>query len=134
MRDANHKTKNYRRKELMVCGVPHELRAALVSAAIDNNISVNEQAVRVLATHYQVKLVTPENGLRGQDGPAPHVTRNADTEKLSLRGPASLHRKLAADAAARDGTLRGVVLEQLSLWANMTPEPISRRPPIRRTA
>jgi len=118
----------------MIDGVPHELRASLVAAAQENSISVNEQAVRVLATHYKVKLATPENGLRGQSGPSPHIERKPDTEKLSIRGPAQLHRKIAIDAAKRDGTLRGVVLEQLSLWANMTPEPISRRPRAGRTA
>ena len=125
--DRNHKVKNHRRKELMIDGVPHALRAALVSAARDNSVSVNEQAVRVLATHYKVKLVTPENGLRGQHGPAPHIERKPNTAKLSIRGPAQLHRKMAIDAAKRDGTLRGVVLEQLSLWAGMEPEPIKRR-------
>ena len=133
-KDRNDKAKNFRRRELMIDGVPHQLRAALVSAARDNHISVNEQAVRVLAAHYKVKLVTPENGLRGQTGPSPHIERKPDTEKLSIRGPAQLHRKIAIDAAKRDGTLRGVVLEQLSLWANMTPEPISRRPRAGRTA
>ena len=133
-RDRNDKAKNFRRRELMIDGVPHQLRTALVSAARDNHISVNEQAVRVLATHYKVKLATPENGLRGQTGPSPHIERKPDTEKLSIRGPAALHRKMAVDAAKRDGTLRGVVLEQLSLWANMTPEPIGRRPRTGRTA
>jgi predicted HicB family RNase H-like nuclease len=133
-RDRNDKAKNFRRRELMIDGVPHQLRAALVSAARDNHISVNEQAVRVLAAHYKVKLATPENGLRGQTGPSPHIERKPDTEKLSIRGPAALHRKMAVDAAKRDGTLRGVVLEQLSLWANMTPEPIGRRPRTGRTA
>ena len=133
-RDVNHRTKNHRRKELMIDGVPHELRASLVAAAQENSISVNEQAVRVLATHYRVKLATPENGLRGQSGPSPHIERKPDTEKLSIRGPAQLHRKIAIDAAKRDGTLRGVVLEQLSLWANMDPEPIGRRPRTKETA
>ena len=117
----------------MIDGVPHELRTALVAAAQENSISVNEQAVRVLATHYRVKLATPENGLRGQSGPSPHIERKPDTEKLSIRGPAQLHRKIAIDAAKRDGTLRGVVLEQLSLWAHMDPEPIGRRPRAGRT-
>jgi predicted HicB family RNase H-like nuclease len=112
----------------MIDGVPHQLRAALVSAARDNHISVNEQAVRVIATHYKVKLSTPENGLRGQTGPSPHIERKPDTEKLSIRGPASLHRKIAIDAAKRDGTLRGVVLEQLSLHFGLEAEPIGRRP------
>ena len=133
-KDRNDKAKNFRRRELMIDGVPHELRAALVAAAQENSISVNEQAVRVLAAHYKVKLATPENGLRGQSGPSPHIERKPDTEKLSIRGPASLHRKIAIDAAKRDGTLRGVVLEQLSLWANMDPEPIGRRPRAGRTA
>ena len=133
-RDRNDRTKNHRRKELMLDGVSPELRAALVTAAQENSTSVNEQAVRVLAAHYKVKLATPENGLRGQTGPSPHIERKPDTEKLSIRGPAQLHRKIAIDAAKRDGTLRGVVLEQLSLWAGMTPEPIGRRPRTGRTA
>lgn len=133
-KDVNDRTKNHRRKELMIDGVPHLLRSSLVAAAQDNGISVNEQAVRILASHYKVKLTTPENGLRGQHGPSPHIERNSDTAKLSIRGPAQLHRKIAVDAAKRDGTLRGVVLEQLSLWAGMEPEPIGRRPRTKETA
>ena len=133
-RDRNDKAKNFRRRELMIDGVPYELRTALVAAAQENSISVNEQAVRVLATHYKVKLATPENGLRGQTGPSPHIERKPDTEKLSIRGPAQLHRKIAIDAAKRDGTLRGVVLEQLSLHFHLEAEPIGRRPRTGRTA
>jgi predicted HicB family RNase H-like nuclease len=133
MRDPNDRAKNFRRRELMIDGVPHELRAALVGAAQENSTSVNEQAVRILAAHYKVKLVTPENGLRGQHGPAPHIERQPDTAKLSIRGPAQLHRKIAIDAAKRDGTLRGVVLEQLSLHFGLESEPIGRRPRAERT-
>ena len=118
----------------MLDGVSPELRAALVTAAQENSTSVNEQAVRVLAAHYKVKLVTPENGLRGQHGPSPHIERQPDTTKLSIRGPAQLHRKIAVDAAKRDGTLRGVVLEQLSLHFHLEAEPIGRRPRTGRTA
>ena len=133
-RDRNDRTKNHRRKELMLDGVSPELRAALVASALENGTSVNEQAVRVLAAHYNVKLVTPENGLRGQTGPSPHIERQPDTTKLSIRGPAQLHRKIAVDAAKRDGTLRGVVLEQLSLHFHLEAEPIGRRPRTGRTA
>ena len=132
--DRNHKAKNFRRRELMIDGASPELRAALVLAARENSTSVNEQAVQVLAAHYKVKYTTPENGLRGQPGPSPHIERKPDTEKLSIRGPASLHRKIAVDAAKRDGTLRGVVLEQLCLHFGITPEPISRRPRTKETA
>ena len=118
----------------MIDGVSAELRGQLVTAALENKTSVNEQAVRILAAHYKVKLVTPENGLRGQHGPAPHIERQPDTAKLSIRGPAALHRKIAVDAAKRDGTLRGVVLEQLSLHFGQEPEPIGRRPRARETA
>ena len=118
----------------MVDGVSPELRSALVASALENGTSVNEQAVQVLAAHYKVKLVTPENGLRGQHGPSPHIERQPDTTKLSIRGPAQLHRKIAVDAAKRDGTLRGVVLEQLSLHFGLEAEPIGRRPRTGRTA
>lgn len=134
MRDRNDKTKSHRRKELMVTGVPQELRAALVSAAIDNKTSVNEQAVRILAAHYNVKAATPVNGLRGHDGPPPTRERNPDTEKLSIRGPAKLHRAIDRDARKRGGTLRGVVLEILCLNYRLPTEPIGRRPRTKETA
>jgi hypothetical protein len=128
MRDPNHRTKNYRRKELMIDGVPAELRTALVSCAKDHDLSVNETAVRILANHYKVKVQPAENGLRGQKDRATHSFPRADTDKLSIRGPASLHRKIDADARRRGGTLRGVVLECLSLNFGLEPESIERRP------
>lgn len=112
----------------MIEGVSPELRAALVSSAKDQDISINEVAVRVLADHYKVKVTTPENGLRGQREKATHSFERAETDKLSIRGPASLHRKLSEDAKRRGGTLRGVILERLSLNFGLSPEPITKRP------
>jgi len=132
-RDVNHRTKNHRRKELMIDGVPHLLRASLHACAKDHDLSVNETAVRILANHYNVKVQPAENGLRGQKDRATHSFPRADTDKLSIRGPASLHRKIDADARKQGGTLRGVVLECLSLNFGLEPEPIERRPR-RRTA
>lgn len=112
----------------MIDEVPPELRACLYHSAAANEISLNEQAVRILADHYRVKWQTPSNGLRGHDGPPKAKTVNAGSSKLSIRGGAKLHRKIAVDAARRGGTLRGVVLECLSLHYQLEPEPIGRRP------
>ena len=116
------------RRELLILDVPPQLQTALKSKAVTDKISVNETAVRILADHYKVKHVTPENGLRGQQGPARTRTVNPDTSKLTVRGGAKLHRKISVDAARRDGTLRGVVLECLSLHFGLEPPPIGRRP------
>ncbi len=43
-------------------------------------------------------------------------------------------RLAGVDAARRDGTLRGVVLEILALKFGLTPEPIGRRPRTKETA
>lgn len=112
----------------MIVGVSPELRAALVSCAKDHGLSVNETAVRILADHYKVKVMPAENGLRGQAGKPTHSFERADTDKLSVRGPASLHRKISADARKRNGTLRGVVLECLANQFDIPAEPIGRRP------
>lgn len=119
MRDPNHRNKNAR-KELMVTGVPHSLRAALLGDAKERGLPINEVAARILAERYNVKW-TPMNG----HGP---VERNPDSERLSIRGGAKLHKKISLDAVRRDGTLRGVVLECLCLHYNLPLEPIGRRP------
>lgn len=116
------------RRELMVTDVPAEIRDALEKSAAVQAVSVNEAAVRILAGHYNVKHLTPGNGLRGATGAPRAPRRNPDTTKLSIRGGAKLHRKISVDAARRDGTLRGVVLETLALHFNLEPPPIGRRP------
>ncbi len=126
-RDRNDRNKNARR-ELMVSDCPPEIHAALYHAAHEQQVSVNEAAVRILAAHYNVKHITPANGLRGHDGAAIAPRRNPESDKLSIRGGSKLHRKISVDAARRDGTLRGVVLECLALAFELEPPPIGRRP------
>ncbi len=118
----------------MVTDVPPAVRDALETAAAEQQVSVNEAAVRILAAHYNVKHLTPDNGLRGATGAPRAPRRNPDTTKLSIRGGAKLHRAIGVDAARRDGTLRGVVLEILALKFGLTPEPIGRRPRTKETA
>lgn len=126
--DRNHKSKTPRR-ELLVADVPAEIRSALDTDATQNGVSVNAVAVRILCDHYNVKYQLPQNGLRGQAETATHsFRRNPDATTLTIRGGAKLHRKISIDAARREGTLRGVVLEVLALHYGQTPQPIGRRP------
>lgn len=127
MADRNDRNKNPR-KELLIHDVPAALHGALDTTAEVEKISINEAAVRILSDHYKVKHSTPENGLRGHTGPARTRLVNPDSTKLTIRGGAKLHRKIAVDAARRDGTLRGVILEILCLHYDLPAEPIGRRP------
>jgi hypothetical protein len=126
MRDRNHKAKNARH-ELLVHGVPPDLRAALTEQAKSQGVSVNEAAVILLSQCFKVKHVPVENGLKGATGPT-HSFPRGDSDILYLRGGAKLQKAITADARKRGGTLRGVVLECLCLHFDIEPEPIGRRP------
>lgn len=118
---------------MLVNGVPADLRAALDAEAKERGVSVNEAAVTILSRCFKVKHVPVANGLYGATGPT-HSFPRADTDKLYLRGGAKLHRAITADARKRGGSLRGVVLECLSLNFGLTPEPIGHRPKQKGTA
>lgn len=111
------------RKDLLVFDVPPEIREALVNDAYERNVSVNDLAVQILATHFRVKH-TPTG--------APFTSVN-DSKNLAIRGGAKLHRKIDMERARRGGgTLRGIVLERLALHYGLEPPPIGRRPPTRK--
>lgn len=95
-----------------------DIRDALVADAREQNISINEAAVKILAEHYEVAYAPS-----GVPFVAERQSRN-----LAIRGGATLHRRIHVDAAKRSGTLRGVVLERLALHYGLEPEPIGRRP------
>lgn len=117
------------RRELLIDGVPADIKQALRDDATEQKISVNEAATRILADHYKVKHSPAMNGLRGQADRSTHsFARNLDSEKLTIRGGSKLLRKVAVDAARRGGTMRGVVLEQLALHYDLDPPEIGRRP------
>ena len=111
------------RKDLLVYDVPPEIRDALVADAQEQDISINEAAVKILAEHYNVKWIPAgvtytDFGRSNPDG----------LTKLVIRGGAKLHRKIDIDRARRGGTLRGVVLERLAINYGLEPPPITRRP------
>lgn len=107
------------RKDLLVYDVPPEIKAALVADAKEQDVSINEAAVKILATEYKVK-----HSPSGMPFTADEGGRN-----LSIRGGAKLHRKIDIDRARRGGaTLRGVVLERLALHYGLEPPPVGRRP------
>lgn len=106
------------RKDLLVYDVPPEIRFALNCDAEEQDCSINEAAVKILAAHYKVKYVP--TGVRFTDGGGAN---------LSIRGGAKLHRKIDIDRARRGGgTLRGIVLERLALHYGLPALPIGRRP------
>lgn len=107
------------RKDLLVYDVPVEIRDALVADAHEQDISINEAAVTILAAHYKVKHIPTGRPFTADDG----------GKNLAVRGGASLHRKIDMDRAQRGGgTLRGIVLERLALHYEIEPPPIGRRP------
>lgn len=110
-----------RRKDLLVFDVPEPIRLALVKDASEQNVSINECAVAILAAHYKVKHLPSGVPFALADG---NGGRN-----LSIRGGAKLHRKIDIDRARRGGgTLRGIVLERLALNYGLEAPPIGRRP------
>jgi hypothetical protein len=110
------------RKDLLVYEVPDDIRLALVKDASEQNVSINERAVSILAAHYKVKHQPSGVPFALADG---NGGRN-----LSIRGGAALHRKIDVDRAKRGGgTLRGIVLERLALHYELSEvPPIGRRP------
>ena len=109
------------RKDLLVYEVPDEIRLALVKDASEQDVSINECAVAILASYFKVKHQPSGVPFALADG---NGGRN-----LSIRGGAKLHRKIDIERARRGGgTLRGIVLERLALHYGLTPEPIGRRP------
>lgn len=110
------------RKDLLVFDIPIEVKDALLADAEARNVSLNEMAVVILAEHYKVKYIPSGVPFKGDQG-----SRN-----LAIRGGAKLHRKIDIDRARRGGTLRGIVLERLSLYYGIPmTEPIGRRRPRR---
>lgn len=108
------------RKDLLVYDIPPAIREALVADAKEQNVSINDRAVAILAQHFKVKY---------QPSGMP-FTEAAGSKNLAIRGGAKLHRKIDIERARRGGgTLRGVVLERLALHYGLEPEPIGRRPP-----
>jgi hypothetical protein len=107
------------RKDLLVYDVPEEIRNRVVADAYQQNTSINEIAVAILANHYKVKFIPTG---------APFTSENGG-KNLSIRGGAKLHRKIDMERARRGGgTLRGIVLERLALHYGLEPPPIGRRP------
>lgn len=107
------------RKDLLVYDVPPEIKAALVDDARAQNVSINEAAVKILASCYRVKHIPSGMPFTSEEG----------GKNLSIRGGAKLHRKIDIDRARRGGaTLRGVVLERLALHYGLEPPPVGRRP------
>jgi hypothetical protein len=107
------------RKDLLVYDLPPEIRDSLVADAYQQNVSINEAAVAILANHYKVKYIPTG---------VPFTSENGG-KNLSIRGGAKLHRKIDMERARRGGgTLRGIVLEKLALHYGIEPPPIGRRP------
>jgi len=117
--DTNHRNKKAR-KDLLVFDVPGSIRDGLVADAREQNKSVNDTAIGILAARYRVKHTS--SGV-------PFTLSDNGSHNLSLRGGAKLHRTLDIERAKRSGTLRGLVLETLALHYGLEPpESIGRRP------
>jgi predicted HicB family RNase H-like nuclease len=105
------------RKDILVYDIPEEIRLAVVADAKEQNVSLNEAVVKVLADRFKVRV--KPTGAPFTDGEA---------ERLSIRAGPKLHQKIALEAAKRSGTLRGIVLEALALHYDLDVPPIGRRP------
>ncbi len=112
----NTPTKRQRR-DILVQGVPNEIRKALVMDAKSRDLSINEVAVTILADRFKVKRE-----------PKTVPFANGDGHNLTVRAGAAIHKKVAVEAAKRNGNLRGVVLESFALHYGIEPPPIGRRP------
>lgn len=96
--------------------IPDDLRAAIDKEAQEDNITVNDAAVRALSDHFQI-----EPQLSGfQYRPV--------SIRFKLRVPDALHQLIRIQAAHRLQTVRGVALSQLAFHYGARPIDPGRRP------
>jgi hypothetical protein len=127
MVDSNDRNKTAR-KSLLITDIPPDIRQALVDDARQQDVSVNETAVRILCGCFNVKHVESLNGLRGQTGTPGFVAADPKNTTLLIRGGAKLHRQMDKERRKRDATLRGVTLECLALHYDVAVPDVGRRP------
>lgn len=108
-----------RRKDIHVHQMPEETRRALIADAQEQGVSINEVASVILAETFKTKHVPSGRGFRPGD---------YDSQNMSLRVGAVLHRRIALEAAKRGGTLRGIVLEALATHYGLEPVSVKRLP------
>jgi hypothetical protein len=106
-----------KRREILVHGVPENIRKALVRDAKKQNLSINEVATALLAARFKVKRQPKQMPFTDGDG-----------YDLTVRAGEAIHQKVAVEAAKRQGTLRGIVLETLALNYDISVPPVGRRP------
>lgn len=82
--------------------VPMDLRIALETDAREQNISMNDAAVKILSEKYRTRRQAPRSEYR------------ASAPRLRLKVPEGLHRKLHLEAARRHATVRGLALSTLA--------------------
>lgn len=102
---------------IIVTHVSPELRAALVRAAREQNVSVNEAAVAPLAAAYGVER-------EASDVRFVSVT---ERDTMTLRIPNALRKKLRARAARADATIAGLVKTCLHEHYELPPVSPKRR-------
>lgn len=115
--NVNHRNKTAR-KDLLVHDVPPELKRALVDDAREQNCSVNEAAVLILAAKF---------GTKYERTGVPFALSDYGSSNLAIRGGAKLHRQIDMERARRSGTLRGIVLETLAAHYGLEFADIGRR-------
>ena len=108
------------RRDILVHDVPDEIRKALIADAKKRDLSINEVAVTILADRFRVKREAKVVDGRSAFGAS-------DGLNLTIRAGAAIHQKVAVEAAKRQGTLRGVVLETLAIHYGIDPPPLGRR-------
>lgn len=104
------------RRDILVHEVPEKIRRALIRDAKKQNLSINEVAVSILAARFKVKRE-----------PKTVPFSNGVGDNLTIRAGAEIHGKVAVEAAKRQGTLRGVVLETLAIHYELPVPPLGRR-------
>lgn len=96
--------------------LPPDLRETLEADARDKGITMNDAAGRVLSDRYETEW--EDTGAKF----------HSVVEPFRLRVPDDLWLKLRLDAVARDGTLRGVVLDTLRQHYGFGGADVRRRP------
>lgn len=106
------------RVEIVVQDIPQELRSAIIADAREQNVSINEVAVRILATAFGVEREPSGRPYRGESG----------STQLLLAVPDALRTAVRLSSARRGATIRGIVIEVLSEHYSLPVDGVGRRP------
>lgn len=110
------------KSDLLIDGVPTRTRRALQSTAREQKVGINDVAVAILCARYQLDC----------EPTAPRYYPGRNSQKLYLRIPVEVHRRLRVEAASNGWTQGGLVLAALAEHYGLPVRPASRRRKLRK--